>query len=163
MAAGALIGNAGCAGCAAGQIGQNGPGEMTVSSGNRNFAGKQGKGEVYLASPATCAATATAGMIARAMRSRPRASLGRSGTPGATRWRQPVAANPPADGGRPRTARRSSTGRVWLMDVDNIDTDMIFHNRHLAITDIDQMGRTPSATSTAGRTSPARCVRATSW
>jgi 3-isopropylmalate/(R)-2-methylmalate dehydratase large subunit len=45
--AGALVGNAGCAGCAAGQIGQNGPGEVTVSTGNRNFPGKQGKGSVY--------------------------------------------------------------------------------------------------------------------
>jgi 3-isopropylmalate dehydratase small subunit len=32
-------------------------------------------------------------------------------------------------------------GRVWVVDKDNIDTDMIFHNRHLAITDIAQMGR----------------------
>ncbi len=39
--AGALVGNAGCAGCAAGQIGQNGPGEVTLSTGNRNFPGKQ--------------------------------------------------------------------------------------------------------------------------
>ena len=62
--AGALIGNAGCAGCAAGQIGQNGPGEVTLSTGNRNFAGKQGKGEVYLTSPAIAAASAVSGMIA---------------------------------------------------------------------------------------------------
>ena len=32
-------------------------------------------------------------------------------------------------------------GRVWVVDRDNIDTDMIFHNRHLAITDIRQMGQ----------------------
>ncbi|MEA3462569.1 MAG: aconitase family protein, partial [Bacteroidota bacterium] len=38
---GALVSNAGCAGCAAGQVGQNGPGEITVSTGNRNFPGKQ--------------------------------------------------------------------------------------------------------------------------
>ena len=62
--AGALVGNAGCGGCAAGQIGQNGPGEITVSTGNRNFVGKQGKGSVYLASPETAAATAAAGVIA---------------------------------------------------------------------------------------------------
>ena len=61
--AGALVGNAGCAGCASGQIGQNGPGERTVSTGNRNFEGKQGKGEVYLASVATAAASAIAGHI----------------------------------------------------------------------------------------------------
>ncbi|MCK4835963.1 MAG: 3-isopropylmalate dehydratase large subunit, partial [Candidatus Aminicenantes bacterium] len=61
--AGALVGNAGCAGCAAGQIGQNGPGEVTISTGNRNFAGKQGKGEVYLASPTVVAASAISGVI----------------------------------------------------------------------------------------------------
>ena len=39
--AGAMVSNAGCAGCAAGQVGQNGPGEVTISTGNRNFEGKQ--------------------------------------------------------------------------------------------------------------------------
>ena len=61
--AGALVSNAGCAGCAAGQIGQNGPEEVTISTGNRNFAGKQGKGYVYLASPEIVAASAIAGYI----------------------------------------------------------------------------------------------------
>jgi 3-isopropylmalate/(R)-2-methylmalate dehydratase large subunit len=42
--AGALISNAGCAGCAAGQVGQNGPGEVTVSTGNRNFPRQAGQG-----------------------------------------------------------------------------------------------------------------------
>jgi len=32
-------------------------------------------------------------------------------------------------------------GRVWVIDHDNIDTDMIFHNRYLAITDIKEMGQ----------------------
>ncbi|HUX56054.1 MAG TPA: hypothetical protein VMV77_03710, partial [Bacteroidales bacterium] len=31
-------------------------------------------------------------------------------------------------------------GRCWIIDRDNIDTDMIFHNRYLAITDIKEMG-----------------------
>lgn len=146
MAAGALIGNAGCAGCAAGQIGQNGPGEVTVSSGNRNFAGKQGKGEVYLASPATCAASALAGVIAAAD-AIPRAFAAAGALPEA----RPLAAPAPVaaagdDGGgrgasgavdRPTTV----SGRVWIIDIDSIDTDMIFHNRHLAITDLDQMGQ----------------------
>ena len=32
-------------------------------------------------------------------------------------------------------------GNVWVIANDNIDTDMIYHNRYLAITDIDQMGQ----------------------
>ena len=32
-------------------------------------------------------------------------------------------------------------GRVWVVNVPDVDTDMIFHNRHLAITDIDKMGQ----------------------
>jgi 3-isopropylmalate dehydratase small subunit len=33
------------------------------------------------------------------------------------------------------------TGRVLIVPKHNIDTDMIFHNAHLAITDITQMGK----------------------
>ena len=32
-------------------------------------------------------------------------------------------------------------GRVWYIKEDNIDTDMIFHNRYLAITKIEEMGQ----------------------
>jgi 3-isopropylmalate dehydratase small subunit len=32
-------------------------------------------------------------------------------------------------------------GRIWIIKRDNIDTDMIFHNRYLAITDIKEMGQ----------------------
>ncbi len=133
-AAGALIGNAGCAGCAAGQIGQNGPGEVTLSSGNRNFAGKQGKGEVYLASPQTCAASALAGAIASA-----------DAIPATFVDAKPVAgANPATETTSARPTCEKPTrleGRAWIVDVDNVDTDMIFHNRHLAITDIALMGQ----------------------
>ncbi|MBU0518797.1 3-isopropylmalate dehydratase [bacterium] len=31
--------------------------------------------------------------------------------------------------------------RIWLVDEDNIDTDMIFHNKHLHITKLDEMGQ----------------------
>ena len=138
--AGVLVGNAGCAGCAAGQLGQNGPGEVTVSTGNRNYPGKQGKGEVYLASPATTAASAVAGQIATAdsipdkpavfmpdpelASARPTDAAAGGGSEGTS-------------GGRPTVVK----GRVWIVDKDNIDTDMIFHNRHLAITDIAEMGQ----------------------
>ena len=61
--AGAVITHAACAGCAQGQIGMTGEGEVQLSTGNRNFPGKQGKGPTYLCSPATAAASALFGKI----------------------------------------------------------------------------------------------------
>jgi len=61
--AGAIISNPGCGGCASGQIGMTGKGEVQVSTSNRNFLGKQGDGETYLASPAVAAASALRGYI----------------------------------------------------------------------------------------------------
>ncbi|MGD9347203.1 MAG: aconitase/3-isopropylmalate dehydratase large subunit family protein [Candidatus Aminicenantes bacterium] len=60
---GAIISNPGCGGCAEGHIGLTGRGEVQISTGNRNFAGKQGKGSTYLASPAVVAASCVRGEI----------------------------------------------------------------------------------------------------
>lgn len=62
--AGAIVSNQGCSTCAAGQIGMTGKGEVQITTGNRNFAGKQGKGDTYLAGPAVATASAIAGEIA---------------------------------------------------------------------------------------------------
>ncbi len=135
MDAGALIGNAGCAGCAAGQIGQNGPGEVTVSTGNRNYAGKQGKGEVYLASPATAAASALSGVISREDDiPAPRAA---ASVEAVGQYAAAVQSETPASTDKPTVLK----GRVWLVNEDNIDTDMIFLNRHLAVTELTEMGQ----------------------
>ncbi|MFZ0282585.1 MAG: aconitase family protein, partial [Bacteroidales bacterium] len=132
---GALVSNAGCAGCAAGQVGQNGPGEVTVSTGNRNFPGKQGKGSVYLASPEVVAASAVAGFITTP-----------SGIPEkpAEFIFKPVSTV--KDVKRPEARRKEAKteileGRIWYIRKDNIDTDMIFHNRYLSITETGDMGR----------------------
>jgi 3-isopropylmalate/(R)-2-methylmalate dehydratase large subunit len=61
--AGFIISNAGCGGCAAGQIGMTGEKEVQVGTGNRNFAGKQGPGDTYLASPLVAAWAALTGEI----------------------------------------------------------------------------------------------------
>ncbi len=132
--AGALVSNAGCAGCAAGQVGQNGPGEVSISTGNRNFPGKQGRGEVYLASPEVVAASAITGFITdpgnipKNTDLRPKAH---------SNSRIPVQVNNSALSERPVKL----TGRVWFIPQDNIDTDMIYHNRYLSITERAEMGQ----------------------
>lgn len=63
FSSGAVISNPGCGGCAEGHIGLTGRGEVQISTGNRNFAGKQGKGQTYLASPEVVAASCVAGQI----------------------------------------------------------------------------------------------------
>jgi len=136
--AGALVSNAGCAGCAAGQVGQNGPGEIVVSTGNRNFPGKQGKGEVYLGSAATAAASALAGFITSSdhIPDEPMGfSIGRE-----VEEQSPAKATPVGEGKKDQGALLLE-GRAWLVDRDDIDTDMIFHNQYLTITDIDEMGQ----------------------
>jgi len=133
--AGALISNAGCAGCAAGQVGQNGAGEVTISTGNRNFPGKQGKGDVYLASPATVAASAVAGYITTYddIPDKP-AVFDMEEKP--ERIEKTVKKEIHIDK-KPTVVE----GRIWYIKEDNIDTDMIFHNRYLTITDINEMGQ----------------------
>lgn len=61
--AGAIVSHPGCGGCASGQIGMTGKGEVQVSTSNRNFKGKQGDGETYLASPVVAAYSALSGKI----------------------------------------------------------------------------------------------------
>jgi 3-isopropylmalate dehydratase small subunit len=129
--AGALVGSAGCAGCAAGQIGQTGPGEVAVSSGNRNFVGKQGKGEIYLTSPETVASSLVAGYITT---------------------KDKIPANPETvpitkaseESSKPEKKIQAPLivqGRAWVITKDNIDTDMIYHNRYLTITEMSEMGQ----------------------
>jgi 3-isopropylmalate/(R)-2-methylmalate dehydratase large subunit len=133
--AGALVSNAGCAGCAAGQVGQNGAGEVTISTGNRNFPGKQGKGSVYLASPEVVASSAIAGYITTydSIPDVPALFLKREKPNEIARSNQPQKSE----------GKKESVlyGRVWLVHRDNIDTDMIFHNRYLGITDTNEMGQ----------------------
>jgi 3-isopropylmalate/(R)-2-methylmalate dehydratase large subunit len=131
--AGAMVSNAGCAGCAAGQVGQNGPGEVTISTGNRNFEGKQGKGFVYLASPAIVAASAVAGCITTPDQI-PNVPVLFSSNPNTSRVTRHEE--------KTRTEKPTQVeGQVWIIPKDDIDTDMIFHNRYLTITDIKEMGQ----------------------
>ncbi len=64
-AAGAEWREAGCSMCIAMNGDQLRPGQYAVSTSNRNFEGRQGKGgRTFLASPLTAAASAIAGVVA---------------------------------------------------------------------------------------------------
>jgi len=133
--AGALVSNSGCAGCAAGQVGQNGPGEITISTGNRNFPGKQGNGSVYLASPAIVAASSVAGHITTPEKIPEVPSVFMK----AEKSKDPSLKNMDQIPESPKAS--VIEGSIWLVPYDNIDTDMIFHNRYLAITDKKEMAQ----------------------
>jgi 3-isopropylmalate/(R)-2-methylmalate dehydratase large subunit len=65
VGAGALVCNPCCGPCLGGHIGLIGPREVSLSTSNRNFKGRQGSpdGEVYLSSPAVAATSAIHGRI----------------------------------------------------------------------------------------------------
>ncbi len=127
---GALVANAGCAGCGAGQVGLIGPDEIAISTGNRNFAGKQGSGSVYLASPALVAASAIAGYITTPddIPEEP-AVFEKPDTEEKQQVRKPKSEAKP-----PLTAE----GRVWMIRKDNIDTDAILPDDYTAAKNTDE-------------------------
>jgi 3-isopropylmalate/(R)-2-methylmalate dehydratase large subunit len=63
--AGAMFSNPSCGACFGGHIGLLAPGEVGLTTSNRNFQGRQGSPEafVYLSSPAVAAASAVTGVI----------------------------------------------------------------------------------------------------
>ncbi|KXH76310.1 MAG: hypothetical protein AM326_07330 [Candidatus Thorarchaeota archaeon SMTZ-45] len=65
MEAGGIVTNSTCGACVGGHLGVLGAGEVCISSTNRNFKGRMGHPDsrIYLASPATVAASALKGVI----------------------------------------------------------------------------------------------------
>ncbi len=138
LAAGAMIGTPGCGPCMGNHMGIPAPGEVVISSGNRNFRGRMGtaESEVYLANPAVVAASAVLGRIAdpreledgykpprlRSSSDSPRVL---DMTPRAPQ--QESAASTAAVS--PSAAGHHLTGRVWKYG-DNVNTDVIFPGKY---------------------------------
>jgi 3-isopropylmalate dehydratase small subunit len=137
-----------------------GKGEIQLSTSNRNFAGKQGKGETYLVGPAVLAASVIAGEISSPLKIGAKLidfvpDEEHDGAPDLSfiSWRADVAKS----SGKPKQkeSTRSGSGsgcpavikgRARIITtpegglMDDIDTDMLFHNKYLSITDIEKMG-----------------------
>ena len=66
MEAGAVVTNATCGACGGGHMGVLGPNETCITASTRNFKGRMGdaSARIFMASPATVAASAVAGVIA---------------------------------------------------------------------------------------------------
>jgi 3-isopropylmalate/(R)-2-methylmalate dehydratase large subunit len=65
MDAGAVVTNATCGACQGGHMGVLGPGETCITASTRNFSGRMGdpSARIYMASPATVAASALTGVV----------------------------------------------------------------------------------------------------
>ena len=118
-AAGAEWREAGCSMCIAMNGDQLRPGQYAVSTSNRNFEGRQGKGgRTFLASPLTAAASAIAGVVADPRR-----------LPG---HRDPRRGRGPLTMAEPFTV---FTSKVVPLPAENVDTDQIVPARYLKVTD----------------------------
>lgn len=138
LQAGAMIGTPGCGPCMGNHMGIPAPGEVVISSGNRNFRGRMGtaESEVYLANPAVVAASAVLGRIAdpRELLDGHRPPNGRSGRRAVTLLpngpASPHPAPPPPETTAPApTSGQRLTGRVWKYG-DNVNTDVIFPGKY---------------------------------
>lgn len=149
--AGCFISGPTCGACLGMSCGVIAPGEVCVSTTNRNFPGRMGKdGMVHLVSPATAAITAINGTLSEASvdlcsdvaeeikAMKPRALTSLSG------WQNVFSLRP--DYGQLLTLfgvgeTKDFSGKVFFLPVANVDTDQIIPAKYLTETEKAQFGK----------------------
>lgn len=146
LAAGCYVGGPSCGACLGLSCGVLAPGEVCVSTTNRNFRGRMGKDSmVHLASPATAALTAIEGKIteptlnicAQAIKDCFKTAATKGEAIQMTGWKEKPAKKPDYVKlshlvGRGQTSGFS--GKVFYLPMDNIDTDQIIPATYLTET-----------------------------
>ncbi len=123
--AGAMIGTPGCGPCMGNHFGIPEPGDVVLSTSNRNFRGRMGQpeAEIYLASPEVVAASAAAGYITG-----PGDALPEPDGPVVEVLQAPPLPEPVAQP-TPWPGRAVTQGRAWVYG-DHISTDEIFPGKY---------------------------------
>lgn len=150
--AGCFVSGPTCGACLGMSCGVIAPGEVCVSTTNRNFPGRMGKdGMVHLASPATAVFTAIEGRITEPTIEICQKAINDSRASGLavieaipTGWKKRESAKPDYAklleniGGE---QHKDFSGQVFYLPIVNIDTDQIIPAKYLNETDKDSFGK----------------------
>ncbi len=151
LKAGCYVNGPTCGACLGMSCGVLAPGEVCVSTTNRNFPGRMGKdGMVHLVSPATAALTAVKGVITEpdlelcriAVDDEKRAPLFGAVQP--TDWKEKEFVKPNYAkllSGIGVGASKDFSGKVFYLPVDNVDTDQIIPAKYLTETKKEEFGK----------------------